>query len=164
MGPPGERVEIAILTEKHKAFRGSAKIRISELSPEVILTNPPRQLDLKNVARLRRIYEIEGCQRLEPEHHVPVLVDEEALGKALKKDGVPGASLKGLREPPLLEFGTKITYLHGRHRLEAGVGFLGVDDRWWVADIYLEGELLACMQWTRSDVLRLERAREGSHP
>lgn len=118
-----------LLIEKNRVFCGSAKVRISQLAHEDLLTNP-RQLDPKNVSRLRNVYILEGCHRLEPEHHVPALIDEAMLERALRDNNISQASLKSLAEPKLLALESDITYLQGRHRLEAAKEFLEADDKW----------------------------------
>ncbi len=117
-----------LLIEKERVFCGSVKVPICKLTAEDMLTNP-RQLDPKNVARLRNIYLLEGCHRLDPQHHVPVLIDQFALDQALRKDNISRSSLKSFDEPKLLSVDRNITYLHGRHRLEAAKDFLEADDK-----------------------------------
>ncbi len=125
--------------ERERLFCGSVKVPIFKLVAEDVLTNP-RQLDPKNVARLRNIFLLEGCQRLDPQHHVPVLINQATLGQALRSSNIPRASLKSLDEPQLLSLDGVITYLHGRHRLEAAKDVLKADDKWWVVDVYLDGK------------------------
>ena len=129
-----------LLAEKQRVFCGSVKVPICKLAAEDMLTNP-RQLDPKNVARLRDIFLIEGCHRLDPQNHVPVLIGQVILDQALRKYSIPRSSLKSLDEPELLTIDTELTYLHGRHRLEAAKDVLAADDKWWVVDLYLEGNL-----------------------
>lgn len=67
-----------LLAEKERVFCGFVKLPICKLKAEGMLTNP-RQLNSENVARLRNIYLLEGCHRLDPQHHVPVLIDQVTL-------------------------------------------------------------------------------------
>lgn len=128
---------------KNQAFCGSAKLWIRQLRPEDPITNP-RQYDPKNVSRLARIFELEGCLRLHPEHHVPVVISRQSLNDALRIDKSSTEALRSAKEPSLLSLHEDVCYLHGAHRLQAGNSFLHPDDRWWVADLYLEeGEKLS---------------------
>ncbi len=122
---------------KNQAFCGSAKLWIRQFRPEDPITNP-RQYDPKNVSRLARIFELEGCLRLHPDHHVPVIVSRQRLNNALRLDESSIEALRSAKEPSLLSLHESVSYLHGAHRLEAGNRFLHPDDRWWVADLYLE--------------------------
>jgi len=121
---------------KHQAFCGSAKLWIRQFRSEDPITNP-RQYDPKNVSRLTQIFKLEGCLRLHPEHHVPVVVSRQRLNDALRTDKSSVEALRSAKEPGLLSLNESVTYLHGAHRLEAGNSFLHPDDRWWVADLYL---------------------------
>ena len=125
--------------EKIKSFCGSAKIWICKLQPEDMYINP-RQLDPKNVARLKNVYQLEGCHRFEPEHHIPVITKINVLEQALQRANISMSRIKSLDEPTFLEFDDNLTYLHGRHRLEAAKEFLPPDENWWIADFYLEGD------------------------
>ena len=128
----------SLVAEKERVFCGSVKVPISKLTAENMMTNP-RQLDPKNVARLRNIFLLEGCHRLDPQNHVPVLIDQATLDQALRKSDVTRISLKSFDEPKLLSLDREIVYLHGRHRLEAAKDVLKTDDKWWVVDVYLKG-------------------------
>ncbi len=122
---------------KDQAFRGTVKLWIRHFSPEGPLTNP-RQFDPKNLSRLIQIFKLEGCLRLASEHHVPVVVRRHDLDDALRTDQTSFDALRSAQEPQFLSLRTGVTYLQGAHRLEAGQRFLHPDDRWWVADLYLE--------------------------
>ena len=127
-----------LLAERGRLFYGSVKVWMSQLVYEDLLTNP-RQLDPKNVNRLREIYQLEGCRRFDPEHRIPALIDELTLNRGLQKAGIAPATLNSFAEPQLLGFEKGIIYLHGRHRLEAAKDFLEADDKWWVVDLFSEG-------------------------
>lgn len=128
-----ESLELA----KNQAFRGAVKLWIRQFSPESPLTNP-RQFDPRNLSRLIQIFKLEGCLRLPSEHHVPVLVRRQHLDDALRTDQISVNALRSAQEPQFLSLRSGVTYLQGAHRLEAGRNFLHPDDRWWVADLYLE--------------------------
>ncbi len=122
---------------KDQAFRGAVKLWIRQFASEGPLTNP-RQFDSRNLSRLIQIFKLEGCLRLPSEHHVPVVVHRTDLDDALRTDQTSLDALRSAQEPQFLSLRTCATYLQGAHRLEAGQQFLHPDDRWWVADLYLD--------------------------
>lgn len=129
----------SILEEKHKWFRGTARVELQNLH----LEGSQRCIDWKNVARLVRVFADVGCDRLTPEHHVPVLVSEQNLETALLDAGVPLAHMLEPfhPDPPRLRFPDEVRLicLHGQHRLLAADRFLPVKDKWWTIDIYTSG-------------------------
>lgn len=90
-----------LLAEKERLFCGSVKVPICKLVAENLLTNP-RQLDPKNIARLRNIFLLEGCHRLDPQNHIPVLIEQAIFDQALRRNNIPRSSLKSFDEPELL--------------------------------------------------------------
>ena len=133
--------------EKQSCFRGSAKIHLKHLKCENVAKEDQRLfLDPKNVARLVQIYKLEGCLRLDIEHHVPAIIKESELQKSLSISNVDGVDLLKRGSPPELEFSDDVTLicLHGRHRLEAAKEFLLPGDRWWIVDLYSECMREAC--------------------
>ena len=136
------------LREKSKAYCGTVKIPLYLLKHEGPEQNP-RQLNAKNVNRLLRIFELEGCLRLETENHIPALVSQEMLIYLLSTVQGEEAKLKKWNEH-LLFFQPfeALTILHGRHRLEAARKFLRYHDKWWVVDLFLEQYLSLATQIT----------------
>lgn len=129
-----------IAAERSRAYRGAAKVQIRHVLFEDNNQLGARPVDPKNVARLLKIYELEGCFRLEPEHHVPVLISSEALSAALRAAQLEAGSLMTCGEPPSLDLPYfPIVGLHGIHRLKAANQHLDPDDKWWVVNFYLNG-------------------------
>ena len=132
-----------IYTDRRDAFVGRAKIRIAHLRYENNSIHGTRALDLSNVARLRRIYELEGCQRLEPDHYIAALINHHTLNRALELSHLELEALRPRDYDVLatLELGEAdfVTCLYGKHRLEAAKAFLDPTDKWWVVDIYRQG-------------------------
>jgi hypothetical protein len=127
--------------EKASHFQGSASIKLKHLVFENDQVPGTRPLDRKNVARLIKIFELQECRRLEPNHYVPAVISEEILNTALQKAGISQANLLTKDEPPqlCLDNSIKLTCLHGKHRLAAADEFLLPGDKWWVVDLYKEG-------------------------
>ncbi len=121
--------DLQIFREKSRTFCGSVKIPLDKIRHEE-LPNNPRQLNKKNVTTLLNLFRLEGCLRLDPEHHVPALISRSVVPQGLH----PGA------EPPRFNPEHPVVCLHGRHRVEAARKLLtGNEDRWWVVDLYSEG-------------------------
>lgn len=128
--------------EKQTCFRGSARIHLKHLRFEDFTEDQNRLfLDPKNVARLIQVFTLEGCLRLDIEHHIPAIVKERDLQKSLSVSNVVGGDLFKRGAPPELKFAADVTLicLHGRHRLEAAKKFLLPGDLWWTVDLYSEG-------------------------
>lgn len=128
--------EVQRLCIKRHHFQGSAKIYLEHL--QFAKHDVSEFLDQKNVARLKKIFELEGCLRLDPEHHIPVVIDSETLKQSLTKSAISRGDLFTSTIPPELVLPGKyvVTCLHGRHRIAAARDFLLASDRWWTVDIY----------------------------
>ncbi len=130
-------IETRTYLNQSRAFCGSIKCPIRRLRFESI-TIDPRQLDLKNVARILEIFNLEGCRRLELQNHVPALISQTVLHALLQ--GVPGGRLED-EVPSLVDPKHDLKCLHGRHRIEAAKKYLHPDDKWWIVDLYVDGIL-----------------------
>ncbi|KAI9799076.1 MAG: hypothetical protein M1833_004270 [Piccolia ochrophora] len=132
------RIELGIRQGKQTCFRGSAKVKLKHIHFEEDHVPGARQLDVKNVARLKKVFELEGCMRLDEEHHVPAVIEESVLSHALNGRDSP-TTLLGLTEPPQLSFPAEIRLrcLHGKHRIHAAKEHLLPGDQWWVVDLYV---------------------------
>ena len=126
---------------RRRAFCGSIKCPIRRLRYESI-TVDPRQLDPKNVARLLGVFQLEGCRRLEPQNHVPALISQAVWHTLLEH--LPGgqSSLNPPNGAPVqVDPQHDLKCLHGRHRIEAAKKYLHPDDKWWIVDLYTDGEV-----------------------
>lgn len=136
--------DVEIYHRKHEAFLGSIKCPLRRLRHESIDINP-RQYDPKNVARLIEIFKKQECRRLELGHHVPALISQEVYNTL-------AMVLNQGAEPAFVEPMEDITYLRGRHRIEAARKYLHPDDMWWIVDLYADCErsipYLLYIDWT----------------
>jgi len=126
---------------KFANFRGVARVKLSHLS----FPNPPRPIDPTNIKRLKRSFKTEGCLRIDPEHHIPAIVHEEALQTALENANISKEKLKGSWGKDLAELlfadGLKLECLHGQHRVIAAEQCLYPEEnKWWVVDLYGHGK------------------------
>lgn len=134
--------ELRRLENRSSSFRGSARIHLKHL-----LFEEPKgvslslHLDSKNVARLVKVFELEGCLRLEEEHRVPAVINEAILQEALSSSSLTNADLLTTGVPPELQLPqfTRLNCLHGRHRIAAAQQTLLPGNKWWTVDLYTEG-------------------------
>lgn len=133
-------VEEELHRELCSYFRGSAKIRLVHLEPEEYNYF---NLDEGNVARLQEVFKLQGCLRLNPEHHIRALISNETLEGALRTSELRPQDLYQLDEFEDLALGegVRVTVLQGRHRVQAAKRFCEGDDRWWVVDLYDDRKL-----------------------
>lgn len=133
-------LDLHLCTERNRVYKGRAKVEIRWLSFTDDWERGTRPLDPKNVARLAKIFDLEGCFRREPEHYVPALINLQALEEALTLANHNAGELFAVTEEPVsLPLSNSLICLHGRHRLEAAKQYLEVGDKWWVVDLYLDG-------------------------
>lgn len=131
--------EVRLATERRVKYIGAAKVSISQIQFEPPL---PRDLDPKNLDRLRNVFRKNSCHRLDVNNHVPAVVSQQDLTSALRKANVTRQSLltNDAHQLPRLAFLMgQLQGLHGRHRLQVGAEMLPPADRWWTVDLYMDG-------------------------
>ena len=123
---------------RHVYFRGYALVRMHQLQLQT-----GRKLNDKHVARLRKIFQQEGCFHYDHRHSVPVVINESLLLDALNRQH-PGLHQlpKTGEDAPALRFAAdvQITCLHGRHRIAAAEQILGLPDQWWIVEVFSDGK------------------------
>ncbi len=131
--------ESKIEIEKRIKYKGTARIRLKWLHFQ---WNRPRELDGKNVERLKAVFQ-KDCRRLDEHNHIPAVIDQQSLDAAEELSGVPARQLGKYPQGgyPELVFpaGYQVECLHGRHRIQAAKE-LGLE--WWTVDLYLAGGLI----------------------
>ncbi|KAH7330033.1 hypothetical protein BKA65DRAFT_404486, partial [Rhexocercosporidium sp. MPI-PUGE-AT-0058] len=137
--PPPSRFadrEERLATEGREKYQGTARIRLEVLHfPQ----NEPRELDQKNVERLKGYFEKGQCHRV-GRNHIPAVIDQAQLSEALRDSKVSAKTLLNNTDPhPELKFpvGSQLHCLHGRHRIQAARESLKPRDSWWTVDLYL---------------------------
>ena len=121
-----------------KSFIGTARVRI-----DCLQFDEGRQVDSQSVKRLLRLFEETKCQRYNPDHYVPAIVNLPQLKRILRASKLNRNALKVPSEdgtwPFLnLEPSHKLICVHGKHRIRAAELFLDPDDRWWTVRLFLE--------------------------
>ncbi|KAK5312981.1 hypothetical protein LTR93_011123 [Exophiala xenobiotica] len=108
-----------------------------------------RPLDVKNVQRLVKIYQREGCRRQFVSNRIlVVIIDQACLETALDLSRISAAALltrntnndpAAVGDYPQLQVpvDVRLICLHGRHRIRAARELLSPRDKWWIANLYL---------------------------
>ncbi|KAL2848991.1 hypothetical protein BJX68DRAFT_276174 [Aspergillus pseudodeflectus] len=129
--------ERRLTTERLLKYQGTAKIDLDQIYLQPLTS---REIDQKNVDRLRDIFAKDGCQRLDIRNHVTAIVSRRHLGRACQAAGLTAEELKTCQQQYVhLSFrGHQVQCLHGQHRLKAAEETLPPFDRWWTVDLYLD--------------------------
>lgn len=130
--------ERQLTTERQLKYQGTAKIELDHISFQPLTS---REIDQKNVERLREIFAKDGCQRLDIRNHVTAIVSRRHLRRACHATGLTTEKLKSRQQqyPRLCFRERQVHCLHGQHRLKAAEETLPPSDRWWTVDLYLDG-------------------------
>ena len=146
--------QIRRFTERKGNFRGSAKINLKHLT-----FDDTSYLDPKNIDRLEKNFELEGCLRLDLEHHIPAIINDSVLRESLQKSHIVNGDLLQQNLPPKLDLppDENLRCLHGKHRIAAAKKFLYLPaDKWWVVDLYSDGRPSSYIPWARLNLLILQ--------
>lgn len=122
------------------AFRGYARVRLSEISFEKHKRHR-RELSTSNVERLEAIFAREGCKWWHEDHVISVVVDEKRLDRALAKAKLNGTHIADFGSNLSLLDLERVEGLDGQHRIAAGKTFLSNSEKWWAARIFVKSEL-----------------------
>lgn len=128
--------EVQLASERRLKYIGAAKISISQIKFDPPL---PRDLDPKNLDRLRGVFRKNRCRRLDIDNHIPTIVSPHNLAEALRKANVSRSSLLATDSFSIPRIGFpegQLLGLHGRHRVQVGAEVLPPADRWWTVDLY----------------------------
>ena len=123
-----------VYIERGNAFLGSVALDLDSLTFEPEGTTGTRLLDRNNVDRIAKLLKRFGCDRYDPDSHVPALINKQTLVTCLGSVNLTIEQLKsgGLTKLPGLAI-SKVLCLHGKHRISAAQQHLRFDDRWWSA-------------------------------
>jgi len=121
--------DFRIFREKSRAFCGVVKIPLDKLQLEEI-PDKPRKDAKEKVASLVNTFQMDRLRRRESDSYVHVLISGLTLPEILPTaDG----------DLPLFIPQYPLRCLDGHRCIEAARQFLHGEDRWWVAELYLDG-------------------------
>lgn len=119
---------------KNLRFRGVAKIPLSRLSfPK------QRTLSERNVSRLLRVFQLEGCKRYYEKNYVDITVDAQQLEAVIARTGTEPNRQAPTDWDAVPTLDLECHALQGQHRIAAAARFLDPNDRWWTAKIHTNG-------------------------
>ncbi|KAJ5642610.1 hypothetical protein N7490_006610 [Penicillium lividum] len=125
-----EALEDELFTYRQRHFKVTARVHLSHLTFENGFRE--RMNDRQNVRRLERIMEIQGCQRLMKDCHVPVLVPAADWGRRVRQR--PGDDLI----PSLdVDFDYHLRAQDHENLIAAARKILGPTSQWWIVDFYV---------------------------
>ncbi|KAE8332962.1 hypothetical protein BDV39DRAFT_92580 [Aspergillus sergii] len=110
--------ERRLTVERLLKYQGTAKIDLNQISLQPLIS---REIDQKNVERLRDIFAKDGCQRLDIRNHVTAVISRQHLERACRAAGLTPEELKTCQPqyPRLLFRRHQVQCLHGQHKLKA---------------------------------------------
>lgn len=132
--------DVRLEAERFVKYRGTARVPLHLLCFE---RGELRDLNRRNVERLKTVFHSETVRRLDPRNRVPAVISQSGLDEAVAASGISAERLlnDADNDPPALHFpaGVQLTCLHGRHRVQAARETLPPTDAWWAVDLYLAG-------------------------
>jgi hypothetical protein len=118
---------------------GTAKVKLTHLR----FGANGKRVRLPNMTRVQKLvkaFELDGCHRLELEHHIPAQMSQRLLQDALARTGIVLADLTSVDPPFLcLQGEESLLCYDGQHRSEAARLFYSdIRDHWWPVSLYCE--------------------------
>jgi hypothetical protein len=77
--------------EKQIKYKGTTRIGLKWLHFQ---SNQPRELDAKNIERLKSVFR-KDCRRLDVHNHIPAVIEPQALDAAVQHSGISARQLSG---------------------------------------------------------------------
>ncbi len=139
MDPEVDENEAEIASIEHRCFKGLARVKLSALKFD---QQGHRELSANIVARLHKIFAIEGCLRLDNENFISAVITSDALRNAIAESNLESQSLCQQDDGSIPFLGlASVDCLHGLHRVAAARGYLDENDQWWTVRLYSDGTL-----------------------
>lgn len=126
-----------LLGKYDMTYQGIVRMAINALvfAPDYSSCN--YNIDTTKVNRLKHIFELEGCNRYDPQNFIRGSITRDALQKALVRSRLTLASLQREGDPPMLHLppDTYVRCDQGRSRVKA---LLDTDRSfyWWTVELY----------------------------
>lgn len=140
----GSLYAVAGRVEAEKCVKhvGTASVRLDALD-----FRDSAGLDPKNVERLKRLFREGGCFPGRFANRIPALIGAETLQQSLALSGLSAEQLRSGADASdgharlELPAGLRLVCLRGRHRAVAAEDVLGIQDKRWVVDFFLAGNV-----------------------
>ncbi|KAJ5186467.1 hypothetical protein N7449_011231 [Penicillium cf. viridicatum] len=100
--------------------------------------------DEENVLNYLQFFECNGCSRLDPEHHVSAVANQDVFTDAIESQNLSAAAFYDVKNPPVLQLepGKKLRCIRGHDLLEAAHRYLPPGERWWYTKLYRDGQYI----------------------
>lgn len=153
----GDRANL-LAVQRLQYFRGCAVIDFNHLFFEDAALLGSREYSQFNVDRLIKIFQIEGCCNMDPEHRIAAVVDSDRLKNALSISGITQEQLLDPTAQNILSFeeGTRLLCIFGKHRLRAAEA---LGKRSWLVDIYVDGRFFTFHVVIANEILTLDNEK-----
>lgn len=127
-----ESDEKALEAYRRGRFHGSARVSLDNLTFEEGFSH--LMDDGRNIHRLKWILKLQGCLRISPQYHVPVLIDAADWGRVVTMCESRNEFL------PELAMTQSMKLRAQRHEsiIAAARETLSGERRWWVVDVYVD--------------------------
>ena len=135
-------VDNELATLRANCYRGVVKVALDGLDfNHPLAIGKHRELSEQNVQRLERIFERNGCLRLQEENVINAIVHDEELRSLLSSSAQTAEQLRQIvwaRDAPALDL-RHLRCLSGLHRVEAAKRHLNENDKWWIVRLFSAG-------------------------
>jgi hypothetical protein len=129
--------EVAAL--RARCYRGIVKAPLDALDfDHPFVVGQRRDISEQNIQRLERIFERNGCLRLQEENVINAVVLDEDLPVLSALTPEQLRQIAWARDAPTLSSG-KLTCISGLHRIEAAKRHLNENDKWWPVRLFSAG-------------------------
>jgi hypothetical protein len=120
-------------------YRGTARIALDVL---YFPWDQSREANQESIDKLKECFEKGQCDRV-TRNHVPAVIDQSELYKAMRTSNVSATRLLNNRDGshPNLTFPVRyqLRCLYRRQRIQAAREVVPLRERWWTVDLYLTG-------------------------
>ncbi|KAF4468983.1 intracellular transport uso1 [Fusarium albosuccineum] len=131
------KVRYHLFKEHKMTYQGVVRVTIDALLFAPDYSSRNHNVDTAKVARLKQIFEQEGCNRYDPQNFITGIIDQDVFQKALVRSRLTSESLQGVGEPPML-FLPPNTYVRcdqGKSRVKALAKTRGLF-HWWTLKLF----------------------------
>lgn len=140
--------ECRLAEEKRIKYKGTAHIKLNVLNFQ---WNKSRELNQKNLERLKNCFQIKECRQLKLKNHISAIIDQLQLDDVMQASNISTSAMvtNWIDDYPELNFpaGYQLRYLHEHHQVQTGRKFLSSRDKWWTVDLYLAGMSILDERW-----------------
>lgn len=132
-------IDSSVSEERSRCYLGIARVYLPALNfSHTLVQDKHRAVSPSNVARLVKIFERNGCMRLQEENVVHAVIRDEVLASALLEHHLTHEEFRDLhwaQDAPLLNI-SEVQCLSGLHRIEAAREHLDDNDKWWTVRLF----------------------------